>query len=212
MLLEKMKPYVDDYDVIPVKKEIYADLVTPIALLQKIAATNKRFYLLESVEGGEKWGRYSFLGYDPIMRVSCFRDQVVIEEKGEKKEITTKDSFQVIRDILKRFRSPKIEDMPPFTGGFVGYFAYAMIEHAEPVLDIKRGKFNDYDLMLFDKVIAYDQLKQKIIVVGNVRTKGDLKENLMEAEKEIDDIIFQPSPELLVAFITFICADKLGVS
>ena len=85
MLLEKMKPYVDDYDVIPVKKEIYADLVTPIALLQKIAATNKRFYLLESVEGGEKWGRYSFLGYDPIMRVSCFRDQVVIEEKEEKK-------------------------------------------------------------------------------------------------------------------------------
>ena len=189
MLLEKIEKYVADYDVIPVKKEIYADLVTPIALLQKIAAKKKRFYLLESVEGGEKWGRYSFLGYDPVMRVSCFRDKVEIEEKGEKKTITTNDSFHVIRDILKKYRSPKIEDMPPFTGGFVGYFAYAMIEHAEPVLNIKRGEFNDYDLMLFDKVIAYDQLKQKIIVVGNVKTKGDLQQNLQKAEKEIDDII-----------------------
>ena len=70
MLLEKIEKYVADYDVIPVKKEIYADLVTPIALLQKIAAKKKRFYLLESVEGGEKWGRYSFLGYDPVMRQS----------------------------------------------------------------------------------------------------------------------------------------------
>lgn len=189
MLLEKIEKYVADYDVIPVKKEIYADLVTPIALLQKIAAKKRRFYLLESVEGGEKWGRYSFLGYDPVMRVSCFRDKVEIEEKGEKKTITTNDSFHVIRDILKQYRSPKMEDMPPFTGGFVGYFAYAMIEHAEPVLNIKRGEFNDYDLMLFDKVIAYDQLKQKIIVVGNVKTKGDLQQNLQKAEKEIDDII-----------------------
>ena len=143
MLLEKMEKYVADYDVIPVKKEIYADLVTPIALLQKIAAKKKRFYLLESVEGGEKWGRYSFLGYDPVMRVSCFRNKVEIEEDGKIKSIETEDSFQVIRDILKKYRSPKIEDMPPFTGGFVGYFAYAMIEHAEPVLNIKRGEFND---------------------------------------------------------------------
>ena len=78
MLLEKFEKYVADYDVIPVKKEIYADLVTPIALLQKIAAKKKRFYLLESVEGGEKWGRYSFLGYDPVMRVSCFRADTLI--------------------------------------------------------------------------------------------------------------------------------------
>ena len=93
------------------------------------------------------------------------------------------------RYLSRSTSSPRLKDMPPFAGGFVGYFAYAMIEHAEPVLNIKRGEFNDYDLMLFDKVIAYDQLKQKIIVVGNVKTKGDLQQNLQKAEKEIDDII-----------------------
>lgn len=92
MLLEKIEKYVADYDVIPVKKEIYADLVTPIALLQKIAAKKKRFYLLESVEGGEKWGRYSFLGYDPVMRVSCFR----VRSRSKKKE-KKRQSPQTIR-------------------------------------------------------------------------------------------------------------------
>ena len=79
-------------------------------------------------------GRFSAAAKKLVMRISCFRDKVEIEEKGEKKTITTNDSFHVIRDILKKYRSPKIEDMPPFTGGFVGYFAYAMIAQAEKKL------------------------------------------------------------------------------
>ncbi len=187
--VNELKRYVKDYDIVPVKKEIFADLVTPIALLKKIAAKYKRFYLLESVEGGEKWGRYSFLGYDPIMRVSCLEKQVTIEERGETRTFRAEDSFQVIRDILQTYRSPKLSDMPPFTGGFVGYFAYAMIAHAEPTLNIKRGDFQDYDLMLFDKVIVYDQLKQKMEIVANVSTKGDMENNYRVAEEEIDRII-----------------------
>lgn len=187
--VKEISQYADAYDIVPIKREIFADVITPISLLRKIAARQKRFYLLESVEGGEKWGRYSFLGYNPVMRVSCSEKEVVIETEDGKEHIQTEDSFQVIREILSRYRSPKLEDMPPFTGGFVGYFAYAMIAHAEPVLSIKRGEFHDYDLMLFDKVIAYDQLKQKIVVVANVSTKGDIEKNYEEAVKDIEDIV-----------------------
>lgn len=188
-VLQQIKSYAGEYDIVPIRKEIFADIITPIGLLRKIAAKNKRFYLLESVEGGEKWGRYSFLGYDPVMRVSCFKRMVTIEKRGKKETIKTEDSLAVIREILKEYRSPKLEDMPPFTGGFVGYFAYAMIAQAEPKLNIKRGEFNDYDLMLFDKVIAYDQLKQKIVVVANVSTKGDIERLYEQAEREIEDMI-----------------------
>lgn len=187
--LEQVKQLATGYDLVPIQEEIFADMVTPIQLLRKIAASKKNYYLLESVEGGEKWGRYSFLGYDPIMRVSCREDEVKIQKKQGTEIVKTRDSLQVIRDILKEYKAPKVEGMPPFAGGFVGYFAYAMMAHAEPKLKIKRGEFEDYDLMLFDKVIAYDHLKQKIILVVNVRTEGDIAQNYAKAKADIKGII-----------------------
>lgn len=187
--MEELKQYVGRYDIVPIQEEIYADVVTPIYLLRKIAASKKNYYLLESVEGGEKWGRYSFLGYDPIMRVTCQEKKVMIKEGQKQKEVETTDSLSVVRDILKQYQAPKIKDMPPFAGGFVGYFSYAMIAHAEPKLKIQRGEFADYDLMLFDKVIAYDHLKQKIVLVANVRVGENLEENYEKARKEIKEIV-----------------------
>ncbi len=97
-----------EYHIIPVCKEIYADVITPITLLRKIAAVSKRYYLLESVEGGEKWGRYSFLGFDPIMRVTCNSDKVTIETEERKEVKETKKPLEVIREILKEMKAPKI--------------------------------------------------------------------------------------------------------
>lgn len=187
--LEEVSRLADGYDVIPIQEEIFADTVTPILLLRKIAASKKNYYLLESIEGGEKWGRYSFLGYDPIMRVSCKERQVKIKDKQGTQTIETEDPLQVLRNILKDFKAPKLAGMPPFAGGFVGYFAYAMIAQAERKLTIKRGEFEDYDLMLFDKVIAYDHLKQKIHIVTNVRTDDKLKENYAKAKADIKGIV-----------------------
>ena len=157
-----------EYDIIPVCREIYADVVTPITLLRRIAERSSRFYLLESIEGGEKWGRYSFLGYNPVMRVTCRCGKVKIESHVSRfpsREIQTDHPMDVLREILAQYKAPRLKGQPPFTGGFVGYFAYAMIEYAEPTLHISRGGANDFDLMLFDKVIAYDHLKQKIQIV-----------------------------------------------
>ncbi len=95
------------------------------------------------------------------MRVSCRENTVTIKQRQETKTVETDDCFRILRDILAEHKAPKIEGMPPFAGGFVGYFAYAMIAQAEKKLSVKRGEFEDYDLMMFDKVIAYDHLKQK---------------------------------------------------
>ena len=134
------------YPIIPVCREVFADIVTPITLLRKIAGLSSRYCLLESIEGGENWGRYSFLGYDPILRVTN-KDHVVTirrepagirkvspsivhqDERSsrltagmEEKVIETDQPFDILRDILKEYQSPKLDGMPPFTGGFIGYF------------------------------------------------------------------------------------------
>ena len=183
--LESIQDLAGDYSIIPVCREIYADVTTPIALLRKFSGISKRYFLLESIEGGEKWGRYSFLGFDPVMRVSCKENRVVVESDGGFREIETNHPYDVLRGIQQGYRSPRIPDMPPFTGGFVGYWAYAMIAYAEPSLSIKRGDCNDFDLMLFDRVVAYDHLQQKICIVVNVRT-DNLMENYARAVAELE--------------------------
>ena len=183
---EKIKELVNEYNTIPICKEIYADIITPITLLRKLAEISERYYLLESIEGGEKWARYSFLGFDPILHLTC-KDGIVTIEGDETKNITTDKPLEVLRDILADYQAPKLTDLPPFTGGFVGYFAYSMIGYAEPVLKIKKDELNDFDLMLYDKVIAYDHLKQKICIVVNMRT-DHVMENYGKAVSEIEKI------------------------
>ncbi len=150
-------------------REIYADVVTPITLLRKLAQVDSRFFLLESVEGGNRWGRYSFLGVNPLMQISA-KDGVVTLKSGAIEQREEKEPMEVLREQLSKFKTPKLSGMPSFTGGFVGHFSYEMIGYAEPKLHLKKSGFDDYNLMLFDKVIAYDHLKQKIIVVVNYRS------------------------------------------
>lgn len=186
----EIQAYAADYSTIPLCREIYADVTTPIALLRKIAQVSDRCFLLESVEGGERWGRYSFLGFDPIVHVTC-RDHVVTTEytDGRPAEtVTTDRPNEVLRALMRQYRAPRIEGMPPFTGGLVGCYAYRMIAYAEPSLKLRSGDADDFNLMLFDKVIAYDHLSQKIDVIVNMRT-DDLMESYGAARAEIEKMI-----------------------
>lgn len=175
-----------EYSTIPLCREIYADMTTPIALLRRLQARSKRFFLLESVEGGEKWARYSFLGYDPILRATC-KNGTVKFEGVQNRTVQTDKPLDVLREVLAGYRAPRIEGLPPFTGGFVGYFAYAMLGYAEPRLSIKRGDWDDFDLLLFDKVIAYDHFRQKIVLIANMRTDS-VMENYGRACAELESM------------------------
>lgn len=184
---DEIQNYLKNYSLIPICKEIYSDVITPISLLRRMETLDKNFFLLESVEGGEKWGRYSFLGYNPVLHVSC-KDGVVTQISGEIKMECDADGMTTLRNLLEKYKSPKIKELPTFTGGFVGYFAYEMIGCTEPKLDIKSSDFDDYNLMLFDKIIAFDYLKQKIFVIANMKSKDGIQGYngaLLEIEKII---------------------------
>lgn len=184
---DKVKDLAGNYDIIPICKEIYADLVTPITLLRRIAKCKEDFFLLESIEGGEKWGRYSFLGFNPKARIHCKNGVVTVEGEGVGQYHSNKP-LEVLREYLKSYKTPKLEGIPPFTGGLVGYYGYNMLGYCEPVLNLKSGEFNDFDLLLADKVIAYDHLKQKIIIIVNMKT-NDLYNQYEKALNDIQEII-----------------------
>lgn len=184
---ETVKKLAKDYDVIPIYKEIFADVITPITLLRKIASAYDKYFLLESIEGGEKWARYSFLGFNPKARLSYNNGTLTVTGEGAEK-IKTSDPYEYLREYMSHYKTPDIEGIPPFTGGLVGYYGYSMTAVAEPVLKIKNGDGKDFDLMLFDKIIAYDHLREKIIVMVNMKTY-DVERQYKKACGDIDDII-----------------------
>lgn len=111
--------------------------------------------------------------------------------------VKTAKPYDALREYLADYKTPHFKDIPPFTGGLVGYFGYAMISVAEPVLKLKRGDTNDFDMMLFDKIIAYDHLKEKLIIIVNMKT-NDTKAQYELAKTDIAEIISTiTSPEPL---------------
>ena len=163
------------YDVLPVSCEILADICTPIEALKVLKNICTHCYLLESAQPSEKWGRYTFLGLDPKMEITC-RNGVM---KAGKLTFETQNPSQVLREILAQYKSPRFAYLPTFTGGLVGYFAYDYLGYSEPKARTKAQdteNFKDVDLMLFDQVIAFDNLKQKILLIVNMPLQPDTLE------------------------------------
>ena len=191
--LEEVKTYAADpagYRVVPVMKEIMADIRTPMEVLRRLLKVSRHTYMLESVENTDRWGRYTFLGFDPRLELTCTDGKLKISA-GTTIEVENADPGMYIRNILRENKSPKIQGMPTFTGGLVGYFSYDFIKYAEPKLRLDaedQENFNDCDLMLFDKVIAFDNLRQRIIVIANVPLE-DVETGYSRAVHDIDDII-----------------------
>lgn len=191
--IDEARIYANDYSYIPVKKEIYSDIKTPIEVVRNLKALSGHVFLLESVENQEQWGRYTFMGYNPKLCVTCFNGKLTVTDDESRviESVETKDPSGYLKKLLEGYKSPRIEGFPTFTGGLVGYFAYDYIKYAEPKLNLDARDeegFKDMDLMLFDRVICFDSLKQKIIVIANVEA-NDLENSYAEAEKAIDSII-----------------------
>ncbi len=159
------------YQTLPVSMEIYSDLCTPIQALRKLQRVSHHCCLLESCEDSKNWGRYTFLGYNPTLELTCTDGRLTIRN-GSSVTVTTSHPGESIRQVIAESKSPRFSYLPPFTGGLVGYFAYDYMKYAEPSLKLDAADeegFQDVDLMLFDKVIAFDNLRQKIILIVNIR-------------------------------------------
>lgn len=158
------------YSVLPVSCEMLSDFTTPIEVMKILKNVSTHCYMLESAQANETWGRYTFLGFDPRMEITCVDGEMRI---GNLK-VKTEHPSDYLRQILADYKSPRFDYLPSFTGGLVGYFSYDYLGYREPAVRCKvedTEDFKDVDLMLFDKVIAFDHLRQKIILIVNMTLK-----------------------------------------
>ncbi len=172
-----------DFKTAPISMDLLSDLKTPIEVLRILKNVSSHCYMLESVLDNEKWGRYTFLGYDPKMEITCLDGEMKIGDKT----LRTSQPEKYIRQVLKDYKSASIPGLPSFTGGLVGYFSYDYLKYGQSDLRLDaldREGFMDLDLMLFDKVIAFDNFKQKIILIVNIFL-NDYESEYERAKKDL---------------------------
>lgn len=183
---------IHEYQRIPVYQEMLADQITPVAAMQRLCAHSQHCYLLESASQDGSRGRYSFLGYHPQMEITCQNGLMTIRQKhagGEKSNVfSVKHPGDTLRKIIKNYHSPVMKELPPFTGGLVGYFAYDYLRYSEPKLSLAgNSSFKDLDLMLFNDVIAFDHYQQKIYLISGVMT-DDFENSYQQAQVNINQM------------------------
>ena len=179
-----------DYKRIPVVREMLSDIRTPVELLRVLLGVSTHTFMLESVEDSRRWGRYSFLGYNPSMEISCKDHVLKVIKDGEVTEQKVEHPSAYIRQIIDENRSPALPGMPTLTGGLVGYFSYDYVQYGEKSLKFSgedTEKFDDVNLMLFDDLICFDNFRQKIMLISNIHT-DNIDEDYKRVTAKLDEM------------------------
>ena len=175
------------YDVLPLSCEILSDFITPIEAMRILKNVSTHCYMLESAQADDRWGRYTFLGFDPKLEITCIDGKM----KAGGLTVRTDDPTQYLRELLSSYRSPRFDYLPSFTGGLVGYFSYDYLKYSEPSVrcgEQDEDSFKDVDLMLFDKVIAFDHVRQKIVLIVNMAL-SDVEVGYNKAKLELEQLV-----------------------
>src|SRR5688572_19703752 len=178
------------YNRIPVMREVLADLDTPLSCYLKLAA-GPYSYLFESVQGGEKWGRYSMIGLPARTILKAFGDAIQIERDGTVVETRTcADALTFVEEFKQRYRAPELPGLPRFTGGLVGYFGYDCVRYVEPHLKASTPKdvigTPDILLSVSDEVLVFDNLAGKLIFV--VHANPEIEDAFVRANARLDEL------------------------
>ena len=181
-----------EHTLIPVTRTVAADLETPVGAFLRVAAEEPEAFLLESVEGGEKIGRYTFIGVRPYRTLTACEGEVTVSEGGETRTYRA-DIFAELKRALEGQRPAKLPGLPPFTAGAVGFFAYDVVRRIERLPEITADELHvpDAHLMFFDEVLAFDHVKKAIhlIVTAGARrplSPGGLETAYAEARQRLD--------------------------
>lgn len=171
------------YNVVPVSCELFSDFITPIETMRVLKNVSTHCFMLESAQANDKWGRYTFLGLEPKMEITCINGTL----KAGDIQMQTENPSDFLRQLLSGYKSPHFDYLPPFTGGLVGYFSYDYLAYSEP--EVRREvedseAFKDVDLMLFDQLIAFDNVRQKLILIANMKL-NDVEVNYNKAVLEL---------------------------
>jgi anthranilate synthase component I len=197
---------------VPVVKEIIADLLTPVSAFLKIAEHSDYAFLFESVEGGERVARYSFLGKDPFLVLKARGPQTVVDRSGVT-SVSDEPFIVVLRRLMAEFQSPYVPGLPRFTGGAVGVIGYDAAPGFEPALAqawqqatwaAAGGPEDEAGFMLFDTVLAFDHVKHRILIIANARITPDEDlhalyqfacAKIQFLERELERGLSQPEPK-----------------
>ncbi len=179
-------------NLIPVYREIMADMDTPVSAFKKLD-DGQFSYLLESIEGGEKWGRYSFLGSSPAVVIRSKGNLVETINNGVTSRLQATDPLNCIRELLAQYTPVEVDGLPRFFGGAVGYMGYDMVRHFEDLPNEKPALLDAYDsyFMITDTIVIFDTMRQKVKVVSNAHISEDStpEQAYQSAKEKIDAII-----------------------
>ncbi len=189
LTIEKFTELSKKYKVIPLYKEFLADLDTPVGAYLKL--NRKPSFLLESVVGGEKWGRYSFIGIDPQITIKFNKDTVMIKKNLQKESYKNINPLLFLREYFKNFHAYIDPELPRFFGGMVGYISYDIVKVYEKVPELGKKSLDipEIFLMIPEVLLIFDSLKQSVRIIVNAFTDGDSKKVYEKAKQKIDAII-----------------------
>jgi anthranilate synthase component 1 len=169
---DQFKDFATRGTFVPVCREIIVDMLTPVSAFLKVAEYSDYAFLLESVEGGEQIGRYSFLGKDPLMIVRARDGRTTIDEGGVTTE-RTEPFVEVLRGLMAEFTAPFVPGLPRFTGGAVGYVDYDAAEWFEPAVKLPKppADRDQATFMVFDAILAFDHVRHRILAIASARVR-----------------------------------------
>lgn len=210
--LEEVRELSKSYDRIPLSVEVFADMVTPMSLLSSVKDRSDSIFLLESVDGGEKLARYSFLGYNPKKILTVQNGTAKVFDNG-KVYLSSASAVKAVRELTAGKRTAQFDYLPPFTGGGVGYIGYEAIAECEGIQFSGADITNlpDCLIMLFDDVIAFDHHEGKITLIANIDTNANVDYRYKLARNRIKDMYDllnspatsrKPNPEEQLEFIS----------
>ena len=183
--IDEVRELLKAYTTVPVFFTLPADHRTPISIFTALSQGEDNAFLLESVNNGTQWDRYSFIGFHPVKEIRGHGTSLQITENGTSRTVVEPEPFHYLQGLLDAQTSPKIEEYPYFTGGFIGYFAYDAVRYTEKKLTrVPDDDIGMPDLHLFgyDTLVAFDHLNSNAIVIVNIRRDADIEEQYRAAE------------------------------
>ena len=171
--LREFQKLAREYSLVPVTRTVAADLETPVSAFLRVAAEEPEAFLLESVEGGEHVGRYTFIGIRPYKKMTAKAGRITVVE-GRKRRTYEGDIFAELKAALEGEKPAKVAGLPPFTAGAVGFFSYDVVRVIEELPEIAKDELHvpDAYLMFFDEVLAFDHVKKAIHLMVTVGARG----------------------------------------
>jgi anthranilate synthase component 1 len=174
----------------PIVLETHADTETPISVFKRFKDTSQYCFLLDSVEGGEKWARYSFIGRNPLMIFQVDGKTVTMTHRDQTSETFEGNPFDILRDQMKMFKTAKIQGVPRLSGGAVGFFGYDMVRSIEDLPNAPEDRLHlpDGHFMVVDEMIVFDHLRQKLQIIVNMKNSEDMAENYKRTIERLHEI------------------------